>query len=63
MALNGVDLGEQRREGRNTDYPSAPQTHEPPQPGNGHTIIIEVLDDVQGELGVIRCSDLAEGLS
>ena len=41
----------------------APRTHERPQPGNGHTIIIEVLDHVQGQHGVTRPSDLAEGLS
>src|SRR5271157_5670586 len=40
-----------------------PRTHERPQPGNGRTIIIEVLDHVQGQHGVTRRSDLAEGLS
>src|SRR5208337_1922459 len=40
-----------------------PRTHERPQPGNGRTIIIEVLDHVRGQHGVTRRSDLAEGLS
>ena len=63
MALNGVELGEQRGQCRDADDQSAPRTHEHPQPGNRRTIIIEVLDHVQGQHGVTRCSNLAEGLS
>ena len=56
MSLDGVELGVEVRQGGDADDHDAPGAGELTQPLDGGAIVVEVLDDVQGQDCVVAPS-------